>query len=165
MRLKVPDEIKALPPGRLVALPVDTDVVLYLREEDFGMKRYPRQCPVELRLGTWQIDKVLAAVLLLRLARTDLTTFEFWLNAGEPTGVRTLQCLAAQAFVDVHVVADKEVRSLRVNNPLRVDASQIVNTIRGHNAWSLEDFQRACARISALYPTPHALWWNVEASA
>lgn len=160
MQLRVPDSVRSLAPGRLVAIPVDTDVVLYLREQDWGMKKYPRQCPVELRLGTWEIDDVLAVVLLLRLARTDLTTFECWINAGDPNGVRTLQCLAGQAQLDIHVVADKEVRSLRASNHMRVDASIIINNIRGRNAWSPEDFQRTCARVSSLYPTPHALWWN-----
>jgi hypothetical protein len=162
MRLRIPESIRTLSTGRLVAVPVETDVVFYLREDDFGMKKYPRNCPVEMRLGTWQIDKVLTAVLLVRLARTDLTTFEFWLNAGDPTGVRTLQCLAAQAQIDVHVVADKDIRSLRINNPIRVDASRMVNTIRGRNAWTEDDFQQACARVSQLYPTPHAMWWSLE---
>lgn len=163
MALRIPDGIRTLRPGRLVAAPIDTDVVLYLREEDWGMKKYPRLCPVELRLGTWEIDKVLAVVLLLRLARTDLTTFETWINAGDPNGVRALQCLAGQSNIDVHIVADKQTRSLRAANHLRIDASMIINTIRGRNAWSPEEFQRACARVSRLYPTPHALWWNLDA--
>ena len=162
MKLDVPKSILSLPPGRMVATPIDTNVVFYIREEDWGMRKYPRQCPVELQLGTWEIDNVCAAVLLVRLARSDATTFESWVNAGDPNGVRTLQCLASQARVEVHIVPDTDVRSLRVPNSLRVDASYLVNTIRSRDAWAPEAFQRACARVSQLYPTPHSLWWACQ---
>jgi hypothetical protein len=164
MQLQIPESIRALAPGRLIITPIDSDAVIYLREEDWGMKKYPRQCPAELRLGTWEIDGVMTTVVLLRLARSDLTTFEFWLNAGDPNGVRTLQCLGSQTQVDVHIVADRMNRSLRVANVLRFDASMIVNRIRGRNAWPPEDFQAACSRVAQLYPTPYALWWACEAA-
>lgn len=162
MPLDVPDDIRTMYPGQLVATSTKTEVTLYLREEDFGMKKYPRRCPVELRLSTWEIDHVVAVVILVRLARTDLTTFECWVNAGEPNGVRAMQCLASQPQIDVHVVADREVRSLRRPNPLRLEAMRVVKLVRHREAWPQDGFQRACARITQLYPTAHALWWARE---
>lgn len=160
MQRKIPDWVRALPAGRLIAHPVDNRVVLYLREEDFGMRRYPPKCPTELRLAVWEMDHILVIVLLLRLARTDLTTFECWIHAGEPRGVRTLQCLADQEQVDIQIVADREQRWLRAANRVRKEAAQLVETIRGRDAWEESDFQNACARVAKLYPTSHALWWS-----
>lgn len=162
MQLQIPALVHQQPAGRLLVAAVDADVVLYLREDDWGMKKYPRHCPGQLRMGSWDRDGVLAVAVLLRLARSDATTFEHWINPADAAAVRTLQCLAGQTQVDVHVVADSEVRSLRLANPLLLPASRIVNNIRHRQAWTEDDFQRLCARIAQLYPTPASLWWNCE---
>lgn len=162
MPVRIPKAIRKLRPGRLVASAADNDVVLYLREEDWGMKKYPRQCPIELCMGTWPIGSIIVTAILVRLARNDLTTFEFFLNAGDPEGVRTLQCLGSQSQIDLHIVADRDVRSLRAANPMRFDASMLVNRLRGRDAWPPEDFQKACMRVAQLYPNAHSLWWACQ---
>lgn len=158
MQIRVPPYVRQMSKGRMVITAHDTDAVVYIRDDDWGMRNYPRQCPAELRIGTWDVNNAMAAVLLVRLARSDLTTFESWMNAADPNIVRVLQCLASQSQIDIHVVADSEVRSLRAANKLQFDASQIINAIRSRDAWSDADFQAACSRIAQLYPTPHALW-------
>ncbi len=162
MRLRIPDHVRQAAPGRLMAVAEDTDVVLYLRESELGMRNYPRRCPASLRVLTWDIDRVLVIVLLLRLNRNDATTFEVWIDAGEPEGVRMLQCLAAQGAIDVHILAEPTIRSLRLNNPLVIDAAQLVNDVRNREAWSDDEFEKVCRRIATLYPTASSLWWSAE---
>lgn len=158
MQLQIPAHVRKQPAGRLTVASADSDVVLYLREDDWGMKKYPRQCPGQLRMCHWDMDGVLAVAVLLRLARSDATTFEHWINPADTVSVRTLQCFAGQTHVDVHIVADSEVRSLRLPNSLLVPASTLVNDIRRRQAWTSGDFRRVCGRLAKLYPTPAALW-------
>lgn len=162
MRVEVPEVIFALPPGRLMAMARDAQVVLFLREDEWGMKKYPQRCPADLRIGTWDVDDVLLVVLLLRLMRTDLTTFEYWINICESSGVRLLQDLSAQAQIAAQVVTDCTVRSLRMMNTLRAGAAALVETAGRRNAWSPEEFARVRDRIWQLHPTAGALWWNCQ---
>lgn len=162
MGIEVPPSVLDKRPGTLVLITADPEVLLFLREDEWGLMKYPAKCPVELRMGTWDVDQVLLVVLLVRLARSDLTTYEAWINVGDPLGVRTLQCLAPQPKIDLHVVTDRIVRSLRVLNPLRLQASELIHTIRNRNAWTPEQFEAAQLRLSRLHPTPSALWWQCK---
>jgi hypothetical protein len=136
-------------------------VVLFLREDEWGMRKYPlRACPLELRLGMWEMDTVLLVVLMVRLDRNDGLTFDCLLNVGEPGGVRLVQNLGMQKHVELCLATGTQVRTFRVPNSFREAADQIVNIIRTRPAWSRAEFQQAGARLSQLYPTPHALWWH-----
>ena len=161
-KVKVPAEVFAKSPATLVIVSEPTEVTLFLCENEWGLKKYPRDCPAELRLGSWDIDQVLLVGLLLRLARSDATTFDCWIDAGNPAGIRTLQNLAAQSCINVHVVTHEVAWSLRLENPAREDAAMLLNRLRSREACSAEEFHRALARLNKLYPTPQALWWSGE---
>lgn len=160
MYVKAPKAILEKPVGCLLAISTESEVTLFVREDEWGLKKYPSRCQTELRLGTWDIDDVLLNVLLLRLGASDLGTFECWVNAAEPLGVRTLQCLAAQAKVNTYLVIDRVVRSFRLANRLQAAADRLVSVVRLRKTWTEEEFQLAQTRLAELYPTPHALWWN-----
>lgn len=159
MQTAVPDHVLKLAPGRMVLLPTEKEVVCYLRDDEFGMRRYPRHCTVELRLRIFEIEHVFATVVMVRVAKLDAVTFESWVDVADPRGVRSMQCLAAQDTLDLSIVAPTETRMLRTRNTLRAEAHRLVETVRRHNAWSPADFDRACRRISQLYPTASRLWW------
>jgi hypothetical protein len=149
------------PRGSLVAVLDGSGVVLYLREDEWGLRKYPyRECPAELRLGTWEVDPVLLVALMVRLDRNDGLTFDYLINAGEPSGVRLVQNLNGQKYIELCLATDTVVRTFRIKNSFRDAAGQVVNNIRTRPAWSREEFQQASARLSQLYPTPHALWWH-----
>ncbi len=159
-RAAVPEQVLALPRGRMIAYPHEHAVTVYLREDDFGLSRYSRDLVSDLRLLHWELDGVLVVVLMLRLDRNDHFTFEHWINAAEPAGVRMLQCLAAQRDTTVVLVGDTDVRPYRVRNDIAGDASRLVARLRAQSAWSPEAFHSAVLRIGQLYPTPHAVWWS-----
>lgn len=158
MAVTIPPVVLDKPAGTFVATTVEGKVVLFLREDEWGLKKYPRECPVDLRMGSWQLERVLLVALVLRLAHGDATTFDHLINVGEPNGVRLVQNLALQTAFDVHVVTDRVVRTFRVANPTRFDAGYLVNDVRVREAWSDEEFRAAAARLNQLYPTPSALW-------
>jgi hypothetical protein len=162
MAVTVPDFIYERPPGSLTATLIEPDVVLFLRETEFGLRKYPVACPIELRIGTWEIEQVILVTLLLRLSRSDATTYEAWINVGDPLGVRMLQKLKPQPKVGVHFVTDKLARTLRVANPMRVSASGLVHVLRKHHAWTPDQFTAAQRRLSTLYPTAADLWWRCD---
>ena len=156
----VPASVLAKPRGSLVAHATGSEVALYLKDDAFGMKRYPAQgCVVDLRLATWEIDEVTLAALILRLARSDAATFDYHLDVATPTAVRLLQCLVGQNQIDIHLVTDAIARSFRIANPVRLEAGYLVNKLRSLPAWSPEDYVRALVRLTKLYPTAAALWW------
>lgn len=159
----IPPHVLAAPPRTLHVVSTDSQAVFYIREDDFRMRVLPPIVPFEIRLGTWETDGVKVVVLLARLARSDALTFEQWLNIGEPIGVRTLQCLAAQSNVDYYVVGDNDLRYSHGRNTISPIANSIVNEIRSHAAWSRPDFDAACRRVNKLYPTASALWWEIQA--
>lgn len=162
MSVEVPDHVYELRPGALTAALIEPNVVLYLRETEFGLRQYPGNCPIEMLIGTWEIDEIVLVALLLRLARNDATTFEAWINVGDPLGVRMLQRLKPQPKVDVHLVTDCVARSFRVPNPMRVSASRLVHLLRKHHAWTPEQFTEAQRRLSTLFPKPCDLWWRCQ---
>lgn len=165
MQTTVPNHVLKLAPGRMVIVPNEKEVVCYLRDDEFGMRRYPRHCTVELRLRIFEIEHVLATVMMVRVAKLDAVTFESWIDVSDPRGVRAVQCLAAQETLDVNIVAPTETRLLRTRNTLRAEASKLVEMVRQHNAWQTADFDRACRRVSQLYPTPTRLWWSTSQNA
>jgi hypothetical protein len=162
MNVKAPQRVLARPTGSIEVTVLEDAAVVWVREDVFGLRKYPPHCPIELRLGSWEMDGTLAVVLLVRLARLDATTFESWIDASMPEGVRILQCLASQSFVDVHFVTDSVARSLRATNEVRIAASARINVLRSRNTWTPEEFEKALLRVSKLYPTAKALWWACE---
>jgi hypothetical protein len=160
MRVQVPSAVLRAAPGSLVASVVQGEVILFLRETEWDLKRYPPACPVDLRLGSWDIDNVLLVALILRLARSDAATFDCQLDVRSPGGVRMLQCLAVQSQIDVHVASEKTVRTFRATNPAPLEAGILVDKIHSREPWSPEDGERALARLNQLYPTARDLWWN-----
>lgn len=156
----IPASVLAKPRGSLVAVATGPEVVLYLRDDAFGLKRYPSQgCTVDLRLGTWELDRVTLAALILRLARSDATTFDHHLDVSTPPAVRLLQCLVGQNQIDIHIVTETIARSFRIANPVRLEAGYLVNRLRSLPAWSPDEYRQALVRLTKLYPTAHALWW------
>jgi hypothetical protein len=164
MKESVPQSVLALPPGRLVVVPTEEGATLYLREDNFGMRKYPQRCPFEMRLASWDMDGALAIVLMARLAASDATTFECWIDAAHPAGVRTLQCLASQPYADLHIVTTGITRSLRANNDAQMYPSILLNMIRSRPAWTPEGFAGVIRRLTTLYPTAKSLWWAAEQS-
>lgn len=161
-KVQIPAEVRAKPRPALAVVTSRTEVTLFLCEDEWLLKRYPRDCPLEVRLGSWEIDNVLLVAILLRVARTDEKTFDCWLDVANPHGLRIIQNLTAQSDVEIHLTADEVFRSFRLANPVRLDAMRMVEKVRMHAAWSAEDFSRALARQNRLYPTPHAVWWSCE---
>jgi hypothetical protein len=158
MRIRIPDEVLQKPPGALLAVATDDELALYLREDPFKLRLYPRNCPAELRLGTWDIDAVILVALVLRLGHCDATTFDCQIDAGSAPGVRLLQCLAGQTAIDAYLLTDTLERTFRLRNTAREDASGIIHRLYHHAAWPPERWQAALGRLNQLYPTASALW-------
>jgi hypothetical protein len=164
MRVEVPPAVLSKPPGSLVAAVVQGALVLFLREAEWDLKRYPPACVVEMRLGWWKIGKVQLVSLIVRLAHNEATTFDCPLDVRNPAGVRMLQCLAAQSHVEVHLVGEKTVRTFRAANPSPVAVASLVDRFHSLQPWSEEDNQRALGRLNQLYPTAADLWLGSAAN-
>lgn len=138
------------------------DVALFIREQKIHVGDYPRSCHADVKLPTWDSPPILAIALLARLARRELMTFQSWINGGNPTGVRTIQALARQRVLDIHLVTEEGVaRTLRCGNTVRGIARRIVGELeRRAKAWSDDKFEEVCGQIDRLYPTPSGLWRN-----
>lgn len=157
-RSTVPQSVIDQPLRTLQLLALDSEVVVYLREADFRLRTMSRNCAAQVRLGAWDIGEVKVVVFALRLDHNDAMTFEYWLNVGEPAGVRVLQCLAAQKTIDVVVVGEEDTRFYRVPSTGAHIASRIVKQIRRQGAWSEAAFRQATTRVSQLYPSASAMW-------
>ncbi len=163
-RSSVPQAVIDQPPRTLAVLALDAEVVVYLREADFRLRTMSRNCAAEVRLGSWDIEGIKVVVLALRLDHNDAMTFEYWLNVGEPAGVRVLQGLAAQKTIDVVVVGENETRFYRVGSSGVRAAGQLVKQIRRQGAWSAQAFRQACTRVSQLYPSSAPMWQALGAT-
>ncbi len=158
---KLPQVVLEAHPGTLIPVLDLGKVELYLREDEWGLKKYPPSCHLDVRIGTWEIDGVLLAVLLARFNHSDPATFESWINVAEPAGVRLIQALEPQKHLNVNIVTERFARAFRVPNPLRLDAGQLVKQLRRHYAWSLEQYEAAQRRLARMYPSPVKLWWHM----
>jgi hypothetical protein len=134
------------------------DLVLFLRETEWGLMSYPPACHAELRLGSWELDNVLLAALVLRLARHEAATYDRSLDLQSPLGIRVLQGLSAQPQIDVYVTSDHAIRTFRITNQASIQAGQLLDQIQEREPWSAEDMERALGRLNQLYPTASDLW-------
>ncbi len=162
MNLVLPETVLARPPGSLIPYARENQAVVFIREDEWGLRKYPAKCAVDVQLARWKVDRVLVFVVLVRLARSDVTTFESWANVADPTVLRLFQKLAAQSRLDVHIVTDRIARTFSLDNPLGIAASQLVAEVRRRRAWTLQEFERAQQRLCTLYPSPQALWWACQ---
>ena len=163
MRIPVPPPVLQRRPGTLNAEIVPPDLVLYLREDSWGMRKYVADAKAEMRLGVWEIGEVLLSILIVRVGRSDVTTFDCQIDLGSAPGVRTMQCLAVQNQIDLHLVTDQVLRSWRLLNPCRLEAARLVDAVR-NRAWDPAQHEAALARVNQLYPTAHSLWWHCAPS-
>ena len=159
MRTEVPPAVLQRPAGTLNAVVVPPDVVLFLREDSWALKKYGSDTKAELQLGVWEMEQVLLAMLIVRMARSDATTFDYHIDLGSAPGVRLMQCLAYQHQVDLHLVTNQVVRSWRIPNQSRAQAASLVDAVR-NRAWDSSQYHAALARLNQLYPTAHSLWWQ-----
>lgn len=159
MNSPVPPAVLARSPGSFLVHAGATAVALYLRELRYGETKYPRHCPLEVRLCRWDHGGVLLVAVLARLNRSDLTTFDDWINPGLPEGVRCLKLLAVQKHIDVHIVTDQVDRSLRTANTLAAPVAGLLHELRDRQSWTPQQFADEKAKIERLYPTSKAMWW------
>ncbi len=158
--VRIPQAVIDAPPESLLPVTHYSQVELFLRLTRWGLKKYPINCPAELRWGTWELENVPLVALLLRLARSDASTYDCQIDARTVSGIRTLQCLATQSTVLVHLATDRSVRTLRLSNPAFIEAGFLVDKIRSRPPWTAEQARRALARLNTLYPTAVSLWWS-----
>ncbi len=158
MEISVPPPIFEKPPGSLVVSQTGDRLTLFLREDEWGLGKYPHRCPAELRIAAWDRDPVLLVALLLRLADRNLTTFEHWIDAGQPLGVRELKLISRQQSFDIYLVTTRPVRRFGCPNRLMTVASGLVMRLRERPAWGAEAFAKTRAQSITLYPTAAALW-------
>lgn len=159
LAISLPPDVLAKPAGSVVLDSRGTGISLFVREDSFNLKQYPRPCSVELVMPIWDKPPVIAAALLVRLARRDAMTHQIWINAGNPRGIHTLKNLSTTENIEVHVVTDRVERSLRTPNTVKRHAMRLLRRLAGQvHAWDDEEFDRARASIDTLYPTPARLW-------
>lgn len=154
--------IYARPTGSFLPVEGASGYALFVRESDFGLMKYPRDATAELCLRVMDRRPVLLCAALIRLAKCDVTTFEYWINCGRPDGVRLIQFLSTARSLDLYLVTDKPKRSFRVSNTEQQLARRIEREVRSRNAWSDEAFKAALADVNRRYPTSAALWWEKD---
>ncbi len=154
-----PDAILELPPGSLLVSHENDVARVRIREDPVRFSRYPRRCAAGLRVTTWDCHPVLLVALLVRIGRSNVTTFHRWLNASDNADLRILQALADQARVEIEVVTEGATRLLSTVNPARVVCRETLEQIRRRRTWTPQQFTVACAAVDRLYPTAYAAWW------
>lgn len=151
--------ILELPPGSLIVSHENDAARVYIREDPVRYSRYPRHCAAQLRIMTWDCQPVLLAALLVRLGRSNVTTFHRWLNASDNADLRILQAFADQPRIDIELLTEGAARLFTISNTARVVCRDTLEQIRRRRTWTPEQFGMACAAVDRLYPTAHAAWW------
>jgi len=158
------DYLMSRPPGCAVTAMTPDGVVLLVREDVEGLRAYPSQCAVEVRLAAREIDDVLIIAFMCRLSGRDAGTFETWINPADPYQAQILASLAEQPDIDVHIHIDdsRPARSLRSPNHLRRGAIAIIEALADRQAWPMQAFDRAKAAWQREHPTVQALWASLD---
>ncbi len=139
-------------------VPLDSALQFYVREDEFTFATYPQHCPVEFSLPVWDEGGVVVVSLLIRLAGRHAASFDRWLNPGDPPGLRLLQLLSTQRWLDLWLVSDRVQRSFRRPNRLAGKAAGLVAMLRTRRSWTTEEFEVRRKRLDTLYPTAPDLW-------
>ena len=159
MKQELPDGVLQAPPHTLWVVPRESAVDLYAREDNFMAACYPARCSLDVQLGVWEDDKTICVLLLVRVGALDAATFDYRINLAESSGLRLLKLLAEQEVIDLYLVTDRVIRSIRNHSRIREKAAIILHKIRDHPMWTKKDYARKMAEVDRLYPTSVALWW------
>ncbi len=157
--MEIPASIYRERPGTCLTILDRTRLAIVIREDAFRLAHYPRDCPVELRLPVWSRPPVTLAALLLRVARSDLHTFDRWLDGAQAADQRMIQALSRQDSLEVAAVAEREKRAFTVQNTLQAATATLLEVVRAEGSWTREQFSAGRAEIERLYPSASALWW------
>lgn len=67
-------------------------------------------------------------------------------------------CSAGRKALDLYLVSDRVLRSMRCRNSLAGAASGLIATLRVRKAWAKQQFEERRKRLDTLYPTSDRLW-------
>ena len=147
--------------GALVALE-EQGAAVYVRMTDDEFRKLPRLCLLDLRLGAWLFDEMIATALMVRVEKKIDLTFRMWLDGATPTHVGVLKNLSRQRDLRAHLISTSGQRTLRTRNSISVRAARIVAGLLQRRTWSQDDFAEATCRLDSLYPTSSRLWMAVR---
>lgn len=153
--------VLSLSPGTLYVGVDRTQIELVVREDGFRIGRYPRQCAVDMKLAAWTRDSVLPAALLVRLGKSNLTTFHRWINAVQNGDLRILQALTRADTLEVRLIWEAGERVFPWRNALQQAACTLISRVQEMRPWTPENFERERRLIDHELPTAHAAWWAV----
>lgn len=158
MKRHMPDIVLQAGAHAFLVVPGDSTVEFYVREDEFSIARYPQRCSLEFSLPVWDDGSVMCIALLVQLAGRNASTFDHWINAADPEQLRILQLLGGQKALDLYLVSDRVLRSMRCRNSLAGAASGLIATLRVRKAWAKQQFEERRKRLDTLYPTSDRLW-------
>lgn len=151
----------AAAPGTFYVGVAGTQIELVVREDGVRIERYPRQCAVDMKLAVWLCESVLPVALLVRLGKSNLTTFHRWINATQSGDLRILQALTRMDTLEVRLIWEAGERVFPWRNGLQHAARTLISRVQGVRPWTAADFERERRRIDHELPTAHAAWWAV----
>lgn len=157
--LEVPQGVYSACPGSVNIHLTEQGAAVYLRATPDSIGTFPQHVKAEVKLPSWESPPIVAVALLVRLGGRPDLTFQHWINAGNPHGIRTLQQFSRTGHLPVFVVTDRIARSHRASNTLRTKATYLVSQLAPRiHAWSHELYHETTARLDRLYTTPARLW-------
>lgn len=156
--MKLPKTFERVASGCALAEMDESVPQIFIRESEAAIRKLPRLCLVDLKLGVWEFAPVLATILMARVEKRPDLTYRIWLNAAEPLGVALLKNFARERYVFVHLATDEVKRTFRTRNTIALRAARLVHEIRERRTWTKADFVAATERLDRLYPSLTSFW-------
>lgn len=152
-------------PGQILPLLDERGLTLWLRLSDDELLELPSIVILDVKLGAWDFEKAVAALLMVRLDKERRHTYRHWIDTSTTSGLRNIQNLARQRQVVVRPFSEHNERILRTRNSVALRCHRVVAAIAERKVWAPDVFAECVRQLESQHRTPCDLWLAIRNQA
>jgi hypothetical protein len=135
--------------------------VFTIREDKERVSALPREVPIEVRAAAFFRQGIGLVTVMLRIAGK---LYETWLNFHNPAAHECFSdiCRQDKILVSFYVDRPSPARTLWIASDLGSRFKGVVKRLEAMEPWEMSAFDRAREELYAQFPTPQALWDEME---
>lgn len=138
----------------------DMKLVFLIKEEDKYIKKIGYTPVFQVRVGTFNMDNVVAVCMMVRVNNIEDMTYDCWFNFNTHDGERIFNSIISQDKLIFKFYNSSDCkRTIAINNSLKPYFEVIKDKIK--HEWSMQEFDAVKNKIYDMY-SPNQLWNTLD---